>query len=89
MNISKIANELRDGIQHGIYRIINPMVKLMIKLGITPNIVTTIGGYIKTEDMEGLEKYYLELEDDCERVNNLYVSEVSVLIGISSINSNL
>ena len=37
------------------------------------NIVTTIGGYIKTEDMEGLEKYYLELEDDCERVNNLYV----------------
>ena len=43
MNISKIANELRDGIQHGIYRIINPMVKLMIKLGITPNIVTTIG----------------------------------------------
>lgn len=37
------------------------------------NIVTTIGGYIKTEDMEGLKKYYLELEDDCERVNNLYV----------------
>lgn len=37
------------------------------------NIVTTIGGYIKTEDMEGLKKYYLELEDDCERVNNLYI----------------
>lgn len=37
------------------------------------NIVTTIGGYIKTEDIEGLKKYYLELEDDCERVNNLYV----------------
>ena len=37
------------------------------------NIVTTIGGYIKTEDMEGLKKYYLQLEDDCEKVNNLYV----------------
>ena len=37
------------------------------------NIVTTIGGYIRTEDMEGLKKYYLELEDDCQRVNNLYI----------------
>ncbi|MEE0865790.1 MAG: GHKL domain-containing protein [Clostridia bacterium] len=37
------------------------------------NIVTTIGGYIKTEDIEGLKKYYLELVDDCEKVNNLYV----------------
>ena len=37
------------------------------------NLVTTIGGYIKTEDIEGLKKYYLELEDDCEKVNNLYV----------------
>lgn len=37
------------------------------------NIVTTIGGYIKTEDMKGLKNYYLELEDDCERVNNLYI----------------
>ena len=43
MNISKIAKQLRDGIQHGIYRIINPMVRFMIKLGITPNMVTTIG----------------------------------------------
>ena len=37
------------------------------------NIVTTIGGYIKTEDMEGLRKYYIELEDDCQKVNNLYI----------------
>lgn len=37
------------------------------------NIVTTIGGYIKTDDMEGLKKYYIQLEDDCERVNNLYI----------------
>ena len=37
------------------------------------NIVTTIGGYIKTEDIEGLKKYYVQLEDDCQKVNNLYI----------------
>lgn len=37
------------------------------------NIVTTIGGYIRTSDMEGLKSYYVELEDDCQRVNNLYL----------------
>ena len=37
------------------------------------NIVTTIGGFIRTDDMEGLKNYYEELEDDCQRVNNLYV----------------
>ena len=35
------------------------------------NIVATIGGYIKTNDMEGLKKYYYQLEDDCQRVNNI------------------
>ncbi len=37
------------------------------------NIVTTIGGYVKTNDMEGLKKYYLQLEDDCQKANNLYI----------------
>ena len=37
------------------------------------NIVTTIGGYINTDDMEGLKKYYKELQKDCEKVNNLYI----------------
>ena len=37
------------------------------------NIVTTIGGYVQTNDMEGLKKYYVQLEDDCQKVNNLYV----------------
>lgn len=37
------------------------------------NIVTTIGGYIKTNDMKGLEKYYSQLQEDCEKVNNLYI----------------
>ena len=43
------------------------------------NIVTTIGGYIKTEDMEGLRSYYLQLEDDCQRVNNLYILNPEVV----------
>ncbi len=43
------------------------------------NIVTTIGGYIKTNDMEGLKDYYNELEDDCQRVNNLYLLNPEVI----------
>ncbi len=35
------------------------------------NIVATIGGFVRTDDMEGLKKYYFELEEDCQRVNNL------------------
>ena len=37
------------------------------------NIVTTIGGYIRTNDMDGLKQYYVQLEDDCQKVNNLYI----------------
>ncbi len=43
------------------------------------NIVTTIGGYIRTNDMEGLKQYYLQLEDDCQRVNNLYILNPEVV----------
>ena len=35
------------------------------------NIVATIGGYVKTEDMDGLKKYYYQLEEDCQKVNNI------------------
>jgi CDP-diacylglycerol--glycerol-3-phosphate 3-phosphatidyltransferase len=34
---------LRDNLQLGIYRVIDPFVKLLIKVGLTPNAVTTIG----------------------------------------------
>lgn len=37
------------------------------------NIVTTIGGYINTNDMDGLKNYYSQLEENCSRVNNLYI----------------
>ena len=43
------------------------------------NIVTTIGGYIRTEDMNGLKKYYLQLEDDCQRFNNLYLLNPEII----------
>ncbi len=43
------------------------------------NIVTTIGGYVRTNDMEGLKNYYLQLEDDCQKVNNLYLLNPEVI----------
>ncbi len=33
----------RDGLQQGIYAVINPFVRCMIRMGVTPNMVTTIG----------------------------------------------
>ncbi len=36
-------NLLRITIQQGIYRVINPFVRFLIKIGFTPNAVTTIG----------------------------------------------
>ena len=34
---------LREGIQHFVYKVIDPGVRAAVKLGITPNVVTTIG----------------------------------------------
>lgn len=34
---------MRDKLQKGIYVVIDPMVKLLVKIGVTPNMVTTIG----------------------------------------------
>ena len=33
--------------------------------------VQGLGGYIDKKDLEGLEKYYRQLLQDCNRVNNL------------------
>lgn len=43
------------------------------------NIITTIGGYVQTDDMEGLKKYYLQLQDDCQRANNLYMLNPEII----------
>lgn len=37
------------------------------------NIVQAIGGYISTNNIEGLKEYYSDLLDDCKKVNNLAV----------------
>ena len=37
------------------------------------NIVQSIGGYISTNNMEGLKDFYSDLMDDCKKINNLAV----------------
>lgn len=36
------------------------------------NIINGIGGYIATNDMDGLKEYYNQLLQDCHKTNNLY-----------------
>lgn len=52
------------------------------------NIVTTIGGYIKTNDMDGLKKYYVQLEEDCQKVNNLYLLNPEIINNPRYLQSN-
>ena len=37
------------------------------------NIVQSIGGYVATNNMDGLKDYYSDLLDDCKKVNNLAI----------------
>src|SRR4030088_2039102 len=41
--IMEQQTSLRTSLQLGIYKVIDPVVKVFIKMGLTPNIVTTIG----------------------------------------------
>lgn len=43
------------------------------------NIVNSIGGYIKLNDMEGLKKYYSSLEKDCTRVRNVQLLNPNII----------
>ncbi len=43
MDIKQTAKNSRDSLQQGIYVVINPFVRFLIKCGFTPNMVTTIG----------------------------------------------
>lgn len=43
MNVKEKSKQTRDALQRGIYMVINPIVRLLIKCGFTPNMVTTIG----------------------------------------------
>ena len=43
------------------------------------NMITTLGGYVQSEDMEGLKKYYSQLLQDCSRVKSLSVLSPEVI----------
>ena len=43
------------------------------------NIIQSIGGYITSNDMKGLEVYYSQLFDDCQKLNNLYTLNPDVI----------
>lgn len=43
------------------------------------NIVTTLGGYIYSEDLNGLKKYYCQLVKDCQCSNNLSALNPNVI----------
>lgn len=43
------------------------------------NIVNGIGGYVRNKDMEGLTKYYDQLQQDCNKTNNLYSLSPNVI----------
>jgi len=43
------------------------------------NIIQAIGGYIQTNDIEGLRKYYNQISADCQKSNNLAVLNPDVI----------
>ena len=43
------------------------------------NIVNSIGGYVRNNDMEGLNTYYNQLLQDCNKTNNLYTLSPEVI----------
>lgn len=43
------------------------------------NMIFIIGGYIETNDMIGLKKYYIQLENDCERVNEIEILNPKII----------
>ena len=38
-----LYDHLRDGIQQFVYRVLDPGIRFMIRLGVTPNMITTMG----------------------------------------------
>lgn len=57
--IKETAKSMRDSLQQGIYCVINPFVRFLIRIGVTPNMVTTIGllGNIAAAIVVGIAAY--------------------------------
>src|ERR1700759_3652710 len=68
--------DVRKNLQHGIYRIINPFVKLLIKMGLTPNAVTTIGLLLNV----GVAVVFVVGAEDNNRGDLSYVGWAGALI---------
>ncbi len=43
------------------------------------NIVSTINGYIETDDMDGLKSYFIKFQTDCQRTNNIAKLNPSII----------
>ena len=43
------------------------------------NMIFIIGGFINTNDMDGLKRYYIDLEKDCERVNSIEILNPKII----------
>jgi len=43
------------------------------------NIVSAIGGYVETNDMNGLKEYYTSLRDDCQKTNNIAILNPNII----------
>jgi len=67
---------LRTRLQKGIYLVIDPFVRLLIKIGLTPNIVTTIGFLLNV----GVTIIFIEGAEKGNRGNLVYVGWAGALI---------
>jgi len=67
---------LRTRLQKGIYIVIDPFVRLLIKMGLTPNIVTTIGFLLNV----GVTIIFIEGAEKGNRGNLVYVGWAGALI---------
>lgn len=43
------------------------------------NIVSTIGGFVQTDDMSGLKEYFIQFQKDCQRTNNIAKLNPSII----------
>lgn len=67
---------LRTRLQKGIYVVIDPFVRLLIKIGLTPNIITTIGFLLNI----GVTIIFIEGAEKGNRGNLVYVGWAGALI---------
>ena len=53
------------------------------------NIMQSIGGYLMTDDLEGLKIYYSSIFKDCEELKKLSLFNIEVFVDLNSLNMNI